>query len=321
MGKDGRKVVPLPGLFDRYVDKGIEEIKNRRYVEAEKSFARALELGKSTRAQFGMMTCLYQTGQFAEAKAYCEELLEEEMESREAFYEYLQVYIMILKELKEFQRAADVLKTSLKKQYVPPGECTEKCRQWLAFFQEKIGEPVDPESHSDELEGWRRQDDEMRHYYMKELERIREALQDREGDPYIKSLILQDLKLNQLEMTVSVYKFGEEIPVNTKNMLDITEEPLYVDVREILAEKLESDNPTLYQMAVQLWEHFTMTMFPVPIEPTDRNVWAAAVYQTVHMMNGMELDAGETVMDFHITEAELQDAIEKVETAEKATSV
>lgn len=338
MSKDDRKVVPFPGLHDRYVDKGIEEIKNHDYKEAEQSFRRALELEKGSKAHFGMIMSLYQLGNLEEAKAYCEQLLEGETESKEDFYEYLQIYISILRELKEYEQAIEILTTSLQNQHVPAGETAEKCHQWLRYFlremeeDDDVGEVPDKrtpwgpkvlklvqqEEDPDQVEQYR---EEIRNYYKKELARIKEALLDKEGDPYIKSMILQDLKLNHFEVSVPVYKFDQELTVDIKEMENITEEAFFVSVQDLLTETIESENPSLHKMALQLWEHFMITMFPVSVMPADRQIWGAAIYQMVHEMNGMEINARETAAFFRVSVMELEAAIEQIKETEKATTI
>lgn len=336
MAKDKRKVVPFPGLHSRYVDKGIQEIKNHDYQEAEQSFRRALELEKNAKAHFGLIMCLYQLGRLEEAKDYCEVLLEAESESKEDFYEYLQIYISILRELKEYEQAVEVLTASLQNQRIPAGEMAEKCHQWLRYFLKEMDED-DAAGLPDRPSAWgtkglklvEREDagqaeryrGEIRNYYQQELSRVKEALTDREGDPYIKSMILQDLKLNQFDVAVPVYKFGQQLTVNVAEMHDITGDDFFVAVQGLLSEKLESENPSLHHMALQLWEHFMITMFPVKVLPAEPKIWAAAVYQMVHEMNGMDMMASETADSFQVSVKEMEAAVEKIKEAEKATSI
>lgn len=336
MRKEDPKVVPLPGLHERYIEKGIEQMRDHHYTEAEQSFLMALELGESTKAHFGMVMVLYQLGKLTEAKDYCERLLELEIQSNEEFFEYLQVFLTILRELKNYKRATDLLKTSLQKQYIPLDK-EEQCHEWLDFFLEKCESDENSSSNPENLfESWQqsffdngqtdseltfRYSDEIREYYMKEIDRIKEALEDQNGDPYIKSIILHDLKLNQLNVTVSVHKFGKECSVNIGEMKDVTDSAFFSKVKDLLVEKLESENPTLYQMAGQLWEHFMVTIFPIPLDPEDPPLWAAAVYTTVHLMNGMEKEEQQVADSFGIPVARLLEAIDQIKEAESSTSI
>lgn len=161
----------------------------------------------------------------------------------------------------------------------------------------------------------------IHNHYMKELDRIKSALQDEEGDPYIKSILLKDLKENQLNVTVQVHKFGRDISVDIENMKDVTEDEFFVGVESRLTEVLESDNPTLYEMAMQLWKHFMVTMFPLDVEPKVMNLWAAAVYKLVHDMNGMNVSSREAAQSFQVDEEEIIKAAEKIEKVERATTV
>ncbi|HEX7066086.1 MAG TPA: hypothetical protein VF199_13540 [Bacillales bacterium] len=330
MNGNDHKVVPMPGLHERYVEKGIAEIKQGLYVSAEKYFRQALELGQSPKVHFGMMMCLYQLGKLTEAKSYCEELFDTDFESRADFYDYLQVYVLVLKDLKEYKEAQGVLKTVLQKQLVPAGEMTEQCRQWLRFFQQKVedesqGAPGEQGPESLEVHqgardvGWDRE--KVQDRYLEDLDEIEAALQDKGGNPYIKSAILKDLKEKELNVTVSVHKFGQEVSVNIGEMTEITENEFFIAVKECLSSSLESDNPTLYNMALQLWEHFMITMFPLKLEPSYPEVWAAAVYKMTHDMNGMNVGNREVAERFQVSEPELTEAIGKIETAEKTTTV
>lgn len=337
MKRDEHKVVPFPGLYERYIEKGIEEMRERQYTEAEKSFSMALELGEGEKAHFGMIMVLYQRGKLNDARDFCERLLKQEIESKEDFYEYLQVYLTILRELKDYKRATELLQTSLQNQYIPLDK-EEETVEWLNFFMEKSENNKDLSFHEPErpFESWQKEffedsrndsempigfRDEIRDYYMKEIDRIKEALQDKKGDPYIKSIILHDLKLNQLDITVPVHKFGRDCTVNIGDMVDVTESDFFQKVKAILADALESENPTLFNMALQLWEHFMVTMYPVPLEPGDPSVWSAAIYQTVHLMNGMDKDGSEIAEFFNVSLSDLRIAVDKIKEAEKSTAI
>ncbi|HEU5139512.1 MAG TPA: hypothetical protein VFT51_06030 [Bacillales bacterium] len=324
------KVIPLPGLHDRYVDKGIEEIKKGLYVSAEKCFRQALELGESTKVHFGMMMCLYQLGKLIEAREYCEELFDAEFDTEKDFYDYLQVYVLVLKDLQEYEEAVSVLKTVLQNQYVSSREMTEQCHQWLRFFLESIEETGGQGEESQSLKaldihegagdvGWNPK--QIRDHYLKELDEIKDTLRDKGGNPYIKSAILKDLKEKELNVTVPVHKFGQDVSVDIGEMKEITEDDFFVAVRECLSKALESDNPTLYNMALQLWEHFMITMFPLEIEPSDPEIWAAAVYKMVHDMSGMAISQRKAAEAFQVSEQKLIEAEEKIVEAEKTTTV
>jgi tetratricopeptide (TPR) repeat protein len=254
-------VIPLPGLYERYIEQGTEAVENRKYIEAEKYFRIALDIEPDgVRARFGFILSLYQNGKLTEAKENCEAFIHDEVADMDDYFDCLHVYTSILRDLGEYDQAAAVLKMALQNQYAPNDDQIEKCRQWLRFFLETRKETGDlpttvhEQADSTEFTAERVEDSEI---YRNKLEEVKEMLADREGDPYIKSLVLKDLKLNGLNVTVLVHKFGEDLTVNIEEMNDAEEEELYQEVSRLLSEMLESDNPTLYNMALQLWEHYT----------------------------------------------------------------
>lgn len=137
-------------------------------------------------------------------------------------------------------------------------------------------------------------------------------LKSHDTDPYDKTMILQYLKENKVQDVVAVYKYDEIFQVNIADMTVITEDSLFISVNAGLSDRLEQTDPSLYQMALQLWEHFFMSLFPLPLVVETADVWVIAVDVCVQQMNGMTVDIPHILEAEHVSDDALSQAIQQI---------
>jgi len=149
-----------------------------------------------------------------------------------------------------------------------------------------------------------------------ELNACKQFLRKEKNSPFVKSALLQILKEREIEESVLVNKFGQEMTVRPRELPDVGEDHLFSAVRHCLGRMLEPENPTFYEMALELWEHFMFAMFPFPVLPRRENVWAGAVHEVVFFMNGIAMNERNMAETYQIAESELKKAVEKIKTVE-----
>lgn len=332
MNKEQRKVVPMPGLYRRLVNQGIQSMDNDHFIEAEEYFYGALKLdSEEPQAHFGLVLSQVELGKAAEAKEHCEKMLAEGIGE---YYDILDPYLTILIQLEEYEQITNLIEAVLQEHSVP-ANLAERLYQVLDFCRYKVsetqnipddksiftGEPRDDQAVG--LSGNRAISDKLDQRLSpavdEDMEKCQQFLTGKDNDPYFKSMMLQLLKDKNIEETVSVYKYGQTFDVNLKTMKDITSDSLFVAVKEQLNETLEQKNPSLHEMALQLWKHFMLSVFPLPVTPNDASVWAGAVHELVHNMNGMEISNEQTAALYRISEADLKKAENRITTVEKGT--
>src|SRR5699024_6835478 len=110
-----------------------------------------------------------------------------------------------------------------------------------------------------------------------EIEKYEELLTDDTTHPYHKTMVLQFLHDQNIENTIKISKFGKKTEIQLSSMVHATEDPLLTQVTYILENALESNNPTVYQMALELWKHFFFMLFPFDLSAVSPSGWAGAI--------------------------------------------
>lgn len=149
-----------------------------------------------------------------------------------------------------------------------------------------------------------------------EVNACKKFLYKKENNPFVKSAILQILKEKKIEESIMVNKFGKEMTVRPYELPDVSDAELFSAVGKCLETMLEPKNPSLYEMALELWEHFMFAMFPFPISPRSVNVWTGAVHEVVYAMNGMETNQPNIAENYQVPKQELEQAVEKIKMVE-----
>lgn len=334
MAKEKQKVVPMPGLYRRLLNQAMQSMDHDHYIEAETYFDKALQLDpRNPQAHLGLVVSQIETGKAVEAKEHCEQMLAEGIGEYE---DILDPYLTTLIQLEEYELITDLIEAVLEDHSVPE-ELVERLYQVLDFCQYKLSEsqktPEDEaifnegdKHHLVPLQGDRSEDEDSSHSPLglpqqDDLQKCLEFVRGKENDPYFKTMILQHLKDQNLKETVSVYKYGKTFGVDLATMADINTDALFVAVKQRLNDVLEQQNPSLHEMAEQLWKHYVFSVFPLEITPNDAAVWSGAVYQSVHTMNQMAISSEQTAAIYRISAADLQAAVESITTVEEEGTI
>lgn len=327
MGVQQGKVVPLPGLYRRLYSQGVECMEHKQFQEAEAFFIAATEVEEYKEgAHFGIVLSRIELGKAAEAKSCCEKMLDEGIGE---YYDILDPYITVLIQLEEYQIITSFVEDTLQRSDLPP-TLKERLLQVLDYCRVRPAE-ANTENEDrfmkqilDAHTADHQQDGGVQTGHILpeidgDMDQGKHYLRNKDVDPYFKTMFLQYLKDQQYEDTVSVYKYGKTFDVDPQNMGDITADPLFNDVKQWLAEILEQQNPSFYQMAIQLWKHFMLSVFPIPLQPCVAPLWAGAVHELVHTMNGAVADRGVIAQYYDVTENALTQAVDWLQAVEEET--
>lgn len=133
-------------------------------------------------------------------------------------------------------------------------------------------------------------------------------LQKPDGNPLVKSLILQLLSDHDVAKPVHVTKFGDSLTLVPSEAVKPEQMPLLQQVLRKLDDTLGNENPTLYQGVEELWRRHLFVLYPFLPKYTDPSLWAAALHKVGYEMHGIEIDLEELHLLYDFNERELREA-------------
>ncbi|MGM7720938.1 tetratricopeptide repeat protein [Metabacillus sp. Hm71] len=320
--KKRSKVIPFPNLKDRYIEKGMDLLKEKKYHEALNMFSEAKKL-KEDKAELhlGMAICFMELGELAEAKEICKKMLLEDIGH---YFTVLQIYLTILIQLREYREVQTTIEAVLEENQLP-AESAEHFYKLLEFSRkmtqndEDIMESDDEEQPlyiEDILENTNKQMAYIQSLRDRNLSKhfssLKLLLENPNSHPMIKSMILHLMIENEVEKEVTVYKFGETVTVIPAQLDDLSDLPFTKKVLTILDDTLGNENPTLFEAVKELWIRHLYVLFPLLPKPTDANLWAAALHMVGYEMHGITLDPEEIKDLYNLSMPSLHEACKKI---------
>ncbi|WP_176222182.1 tetratricopeptide repeat protein [Tuberibacillus sp. Marseille-P3662] len=333
---DQDNVIPFPNLEDKLLNKAIDLMQNKHYQEALPLFEQLHSVNDHhSQAAYGLAVCYVELGAYEEARNLTQDMLKTDTGN---YYDVLQLHLTVLIQQRQYREAAQYIRAVIDEEEVPV-DIRQTLNQLAYFAEQRMNEPgqVDESSKApdgisydtmsvdiDRLLNGDRQDQWLgvrrafEHLNPLVLEKILAFLTWEQGDPFLKSSIIKELKHVGYNDPVNIYKLGQTWTINPSQDEDCYEK-LQVAVTEVLQTWLESENPVFYQQALQVWEHFMIGVFPVTLAPENSLVWALAVMDYTHQVNGVEYERqrfyDQSNVDF--TETDVDQALEKLREIEE----
>ncbi|MEH7387497.1 tetratricopeptide repeat protein [Bacillus sp. JJ1521] len=331
-GKKQKKIIPFPKLKERLMEKGLEALSNKKFSEALTLLEQAGELEKGNHEiELGIVICLFELGELEQAKENCLVMLREDVGD---YFHILQIYVTILIQLGQYDEVKTTIEAVLEEDAAPP-EYLDNLSQLLELSKRMlVGDMAENEAEysnedvKDQLQNVLYNEGMIGHQIatiqsLKELN-IRKYLDllvpflaMPERHPIVKTIIIQLLVTNQVDLDIEVEKFGETINVNPKNLVDPSMSPFTIQVLSILEEQLENENPTLFETAKEIWLQHLFVLYPFTLEEEDPSMYAAALHLYSSELHGMEIENRTLEQIYGVSVFELKHTLEKLEQVER----
>ncbi|MGM9923572.1 MAG: tetratricopeptide repeat protein [Bacillus sp. (in: firmicutes)] len=279
------QVILFPGLVNRLVEKGMDLLVNREFEEAAELLLQAVELEETDASvRFGLVVALVELGRYQEAKNHCQSLLKEGIGD---YFELMEMYVMILLELNEYEEMAATIQVLFDENQVPFAK-EEHFEKMLAFSKRMKNEQPTDAVKGLEIEQLdlltktnqeqlmlisQLKDDNVRKY----LEEIKAYLQAEEGHPFLKTMLLMILKEQEIQDECIIGKLSRQVGVVPAALPNLHMQPFFVEANKHLEDVLEHESPSLLQLAQQLLERHSFIMYPIEPEEDSKH-WAAAFH-------------------------------------------
>ncbi|KGX89205.1 hypothetical protein [Pontibacillus litoralis] len=287
MGKDKGDVVIFPKWKSSLENEAIAAFSKKQYDKALKRFNQLIEFDVATeRVILNKLICLMELGQYGEAERLSSEQLDK---SKEHYFYFLHIHLTVLFQTGQYEALMDILDDVKESSGIPPEmreqmdhiyEVSEKLRaeESRSEQEENLNELLVALNSDDFQLQWRlisRLRKGSIHPYLRD---IASYLEDEKTQPVIKTVLLQWMHAQKVEMKVHVKKFGQSEHVIPEDLHDILHDPASVHILKLLSD-VEQMNPTLYDFAKQLLFRYMFVRYPMMPEDKELPYVAKAVLE------------------------------------------
>jgi tetratricopeptide (TPR) repeat protein len=314
-------VIFLPGLEKRLMDKGLESLHMKKFAEAIDLLEEARELDpENGDILIGLVLAYFEASSFKQAKELAKEIL---LKGIGDYYQTVDIYLTVLIQLHEYQEIVATLEALLEEKTIPP----EKLEHFFTIlqFSRRMAEQDHPNVNEDlpvesntkalnllSLDNLNEQmlvisslvEKNIRPY----IPEIEDFLIAEAGHPFLKTMLLTLLKEQEYDRELTVSKFNIQKHVIPTQLPEINLQPRMQDIVNLLEDRLESNNPTLFENITGMVERIFFISYPFVLEPENTEAWAAAFHFLASDYLGLNPKINEISREYHIP-------IEKVEKA------
>lgn len=301
MKKNGPKIIPFPDLEKRLVDKGLEQLQEKKFTAAIQMFEEAKELASDdSNVYMGLVLAYYESGALEKAKDLAKIMLKEGIGE---YFQTLDLYMMILVQLHDYEEIVTTIE-ALDDEQAIPFEKREHFSNFLTFSKRMVENRLSSLESEDEpeyvphrpLDLLENNDSNLQMRKIVELSQknirpyikeIKAYLQSKEGHPFLKTMLINILQEQEYEKEVIVAKFGDEkhiVPTALPSLHDFKQ---FLEIKEKV-EDLEGKDPTFFHQLISLVERHLYLLYPFELKPSSPAVWAAAYHVTVLEYHGRE---------------------------------
>lgn len=306
-GKKADNVIPFPNLERKLVEKGLERLHQNKFHEAISLLEQAIVIEPyNSESQMGLVLAYFDAGMFDKAKQLVGKML---FEGIGDYFEVMNLYLMLLVQVHKYDEVVSVIEELLVSERIPK-EQFENFNRLLEFSRRMLNNPVEQENDLDdssyqELNLFQYKDPEQQMRVAAELnernilpylEELTYFLQSNDGGAFFKSLILNILREHLYDQPVFVQKFGRKITVIPKTLISLNDNPQLKDITVVIGQRLENDDPILFDHIKKLMEKQFFLLYPFKLEPDDAAIWAAAYHSLGNEYYGNQ-DTEDELMD------------------------
>ncbi|MFA9558641.1 tetratricopeptide repeat protein [Evansella sp. AB-rgal1] len=333
-GNDDNNVILFPGLVSKLIEKGMSSLKEKKFYDALQYFQESTELEPThPQARYGLVITNIELNRLTEAKKHCESMLREGIGQ---YYEVLQVYVSILIQLGDYQEVEVLLETVISEEKLP-AKMAESFYQLLNFSRQMTKPSVENEEEpnfEETLEEVGKKEEwlhlleqgeldqqwgaiqKLSQINSKDVEKAYKSFLLGDGNPVLKSYILQMLKELNIKGTIEVHKFGETFTVDVDSLEDVFHEQFGTNVIKKLDEELGQDSPSLFEMVQQVWWHFLFALYPKAPKPTNESIWAASLHMLGTILMNDPQEVHEIAERYLVSEEEVTKAVQQMKEIE-----
>jgi tetratricopeptide (TPR) repeat protein len=282
----------FPNVDRLLLEKGMERLKDKKYHEAIDFLEKAIELDEENEEiAFALIVAYFEANKLTAAKELAQSRLKK---GAEDYFHLIEIYITILLQLNEFEEIVPTIQALLEEKEIPI-EKFDNFVKILEFSKRKlevgetllsgydytVGDPVDKWNlleSQDINEQFLAVADLAQKNVRVYLSNIIDYLGSPAGHPFVKTMLLQLLKEQEIGQEIVVEKFRKRVKLSPVELPNMDEFLKNSPGLETLKSFLEQDNPTLFESIYAIISRHSFLLYPLSREPNIPSVWAAAYH-------------------------------------------
>jgi pentatricopeptide repeat protein len=303
MKKNEQKIIPFPHLSELLMKKGMEAMEDKNYKDAYRYFDQGIQIEPEHEdINIGLALSLVELGRYQEAKEIVKRMMDQGIGE---YFHVINIYLMILLQLNEHEEIIAVIEALFDEDQVPP-ERVESLENLLAMSKRIAGQQEDSSQPSpteglpiDEEEVLRILESgtiEEQLYILSSLsnQNIRpwaDSLSQyliEEKHPFLKTLVLSLLREQEVNRMIEMEKFGQRWTVNIEDLPKVEETRFLTELQKELSEKLEHNDPIMYDQALEMVKRHNILLYPLNIDHL--SIWGEAYERLVKEAYGLVWD-------------------------------
>jgi len=313
MKNDHGNIVPFPRVKERLIQKGMDALQEKDFKRALHHFQDAYKWDQNhAEIQMGMAICLMELGQLQEARDICKEMLHED---RGNYFTVLQIYLTILVQLGRYEEVQSTIEAVLEENKIPANQAEQfyKLLDFSRRMNKENPNNIELNSFHNEEHLLNNIDEQIKFVRtlknsnsLKYIQTIQLLLKSQNVHPVIKTMILQELKDQEIVRKIFITKFGREMFIKPIELKDIADFDFTKQVLNILEDYLAIENPTLFEVVKDLWIRHLYVLYPFHPEPLHASLWSAALHQFGYELHGIDIESNEMEELYGVKEHELR---------------
>lgn len=325
-------IVYFPKLKERLVDKGMQALQARDYHVAINFFEQLVEVDPDhSQGNIGMVLCLIELKDLEEAKERCETILKRDIGD---YFDTVQIYISILIQLGEYTESKEIIEALFQEEKVP-AHLREHFEQILQFSEkmvlniEKDDNRVNRYELKEIVAKLESENREEQLAAIQEIDQVNDVsilpylekyLLNPTADPINKTILLTIVKEKSLARKLDIHKFGKQFQLDIDALTDPFNHPFNIKVLNLVSNRLEQENPTLFELNKQLWWNYILSIYPNLPDPLDERLWSHALLMAGFDLNGMDDEILSRIEEIDLDPLSIQNCAEKIINNEKMLS-
>lgn len=315
--KKKENVIYFPGLPQRLLAMGIEQLESKQFEKAADFLSQAKELEPdSAEIETALLVAFFEMGKYSDARSLCENMLKRGIGD---YFEIIDIYLMVLIQLKEYKKAAETINVLIEEKEVPLDK-QEHYEKLLQFSEKRSGIEIEDFVTKNENKAILTSNDIQEQImeiaalmnvniqpYRNELTRY---LNDSKQHPFVQTMILNLFKEHGIEKKVTIEKFHYKETVIPTQLDPLFETPFYMEIIDELQKNMAQKNPSLYEQIKSILDKHFFLLYPFELEPPYVKLWMAGYHLLGQELYGESIKIDKICEYYQINKADLNNCLE-----------
>lgn len=268
-------VVLFPGAVDKLIEQAHEHVENYQYDLANQKFEEALKYSEGDELTLSVYAySLYEAKSYEKAKDVCEQLLSI---GPTMYLEVMELYLTICMQLKQYKQVESIISSLLEEGAIPKDQIEkfERLKEINANIAGNMEKQEDLENETIEISAEtfsldnflklspNKQLNEVHELTSRNIRpivpQLKTIIENDMTHPFIKSIILILLVEQEVDINLSISKFGEKRDVNPSTLSLPTKMPQFNQISKIVIDRLDKDPSTLELVEYLIAKHAIVT--------------------------------------------------------------